>query len=130
MPSIAVRRLRGRGGLLGFWRAVCFLALERGHGLLCYQDMRASCCAVAHKNLARDDGDWKYVFCLKICVLHLGLTMSHSYACAGCASALQAVVGSMDASATRYAARVSMQKGLQEIIVDLKGMVRIIVFVY
>jgi hypothetical protein len=33
------------------------------------------------------------------------------------------VVGSMDASATRYAARVSMQTGRQEIIVDLKGMV-------
>ena len=29
----------------------------------------------------------------------------------------------MDASATRYAARVSMQTGRQEIIVDLKGMV-------
>lgn len=36
---------------------------------------------------------------------------------------IAAVVGSMDASATRYAARVSMQKGRQEIIVDLKGMV-------
>ena len=35
----------------------------------------------------------------------------------------QAVVGSMDASATRYAARVSMQTGRQEIIVDLKSMV-------
>lgn len=36
----------------------------------------------------------------------------------------QAVVGSMDASATRYAARVSMQAGRQEIIGDLKNMVR------
>ncbi|EFN55085.1 hypothetical protein CHLNCDRAFT_134979 [Chlorella variabilis] len=36
---------------------------------------------------------------------------------------IAAVVGSMDASATRYAARVSMQTGRQEIIVDLKSMV-------
>lgn len=31
------------------------------------------------------------------------------------------VVGSMDASATRFAARVSMQSGRQEIVADLKG---------
>ena len=36
---------------------------------------------------------------------------------------IAAVVGSMDASATRYAARVSMQTGRQEIVVDLKHMV-------
>ena len=35
------------------------------------------------------------------------------------------VVGSMDSCAARYAARVSMQGGRQEIIVDLKGMVRV-----
>lgn len=37
---------------------------------------------------------------------------------------IAAVVGSMDASATRYAARVSMQAGRQEIIGDLKNMVK------
>ncbi|PSC71066.1 argonaute 1 isoform B [Micractinium conductrix] len=37
---------------------------------------------------------------------------------------IAAVVGSMDASATRYAARVSMQTGRQVIIVDLKGMMK------
>ena len=36
---------------------------------------------------------------------------------------IAAVVGSMDASATRYAARVSMQTGRQEIFVDFKAMV-------
>lgn len=34
------------------------------------------------------------------------------------------VVGSMDASATRYAARVSMQAGRQEIVADLKNVRR------
>ncbi|KAL4452075.1 hypothetical protein ABPG75_007737 [Micractinium tetrahymenae] len=37
---------------------------------------------------------------------------------------IAAVVGSMDASATRYAARVSMQSGRQEIVVDLKNMMK------
>lgn len=37
---------------------------------------------------------------------------------------IAAVVGSMDASATRYAARVSMQTGRQEIIADLKNMMK------
>ncbi|PRW57108.1 argonaute 1 [Chlorella sorokiniana] len=37
---------------------------------------------------------------------------------------IAAVVGSMDASATRYAARVSMQSGRQEIVANLKDMVK------
>ena len=37
---------------------------------------------------------------------------------------LPQVVGSMDASATRFAARVSMQSGRQEIVADLKGVRR------
>lgn len=48
-------------------------------------------------------------------------------ACASTSKAAQlpcpSCCSSMDASATRYAARVSMQAGRQEIIVDLKNMV-------
>ncbi|RMZ53214.1 hypothetical protein APUTEX25_005203, partial [Auxenochlorella protothecoides] len=37
---------------------------------------------------------------------------------------IAAVVGSMDATATRYAARVTMQRGGQEIVAELKAMVK------